>query len=220
MEFFFYVCSLPASACSAAAKTTSTEAAKTASATKTSATAKASAAEATSHGNPDGLVTSAGIVLVAIAGTENEDEGDDDKKDEPNGYAFAVIVVFVLGELARTEVHDDIDGVINALIVVVFLESGNHLLLDDVFGRGVGDILLHAVAGTDVDLPAFAAFLRLDKNDRAVVLALLSHTPTVADFSGILLDAVALQVVHEEDKDLRGRAVVVSHELPLQGVDL
>ena len=123
MEFFFYVCSLPASACSAAAKTTSAEATKTASATKTSATAKASAAEATSHGNPDGLVTSAGIVLVAVTGTENKDEGDDDKKDEPNGYAFAVIVVFVLGELARTEVHDDIDGVINALDVVKMMRQ-------------------------------------------------------------------------------------------------
>ena len=125
-----------------------------------------------------------------------------------------------MGELARAEVHDDVDSIVDACVVVVLLEGRNHFILDDAFGCGIGDIFLHAIARADVRLSSFTAFFWLDEDDRSIVLALLPYTPAVADFSGILLYAIALQVVDEEDENLGGGAVVIGDQLSLQSVDL
>ena len=114
-------------------------------------------------------------------------------------------------ELTRAKAHNNVDGIVDARVVVVFLESGNHLLLNDAFGRGVGDKFLDAVAGVDVHLASFAAFLGLYENNRAIVFALLSHAPTVSNLGGILLDAITLKVIDKEDEDLSGSAVVIGH---------
>ena len=125
-----------------------------------------------------------------------------------------------MGELARAKVHNHIDGIVDARVVVVLFERWNHFIFDDALGCGIGDIFLHAVAWADVRLATLAAFLGLHENDHAVVLAFLSNAPTVSDFRGILFDAVALQVIDKKDEDLGGSGVVVGHKFPLQGADL
>ena len=166
-------------------------------------------------------MTAAGIRLSVVVGElrQNDEYGDEKQDDKPCWDAI-VVGIFVLCELARAKVHDDIDGVVDARVVVVFLERWNHLPLDDALGRGVGDVFLYAVACVDVHLAPFAAFLGLDEDDRAVVFALLSHAPAMPDFGGVLLDAVALQVIDQENENLGGSAVVVGHELSLQHVNL
>ena len=100
-------------------------------------------------------------------------------------------------KLARAEAHDDVDSVVDAGVVVVFNEGGNHLTFNDELGCRVGDIFLHAVAWTDVHLALFVFGVWLDEDDCAVVFAFLAHSPAVSDFGGVLLYAVALQVVDE-----------------------
>ena len=134
--------------------------------------------------------------------------------------AAAFVVVLVLGEFARAEVHDDVDGIVDASVVVAFLEGGYHLFFDDVFSCGVGDVFLHAVAGSYGHLASLSAFIGLDEDDHAVALVFLSYAPAVANLGGVFLDAITLQVVDEHDEDLGGSAVVVGHEFVLQRIDL
>ena len=159
--------------------------------------------------------------MAAATGELGEDDynGDDEEDDHPEREAVAVVVL-VLGELARAKVHDDVDGLVDATIVVPLLEFGNHLPFDDVLGRGIGDIFLHAVARADVDLSFLAALFGLDEDDGTIAFFFLPHAPAVADFSGIFFNGVALQVVDEQDEDLGRGAVVIGHQFVLKRVDL
>ena len=125
-----------------------------------------------------------------------------------------------MGELARAEIHDDVDGVVDARVVVACLKGGNHFFFNDAFPCGIGDVFFEAVAGSYGHLALLSAFIGLDEDDHAVVLALLSYAPAVPDLGGIFLDAIALQVVDEQDQNLGGSAVVICHEFVLQRIDL
>lgn len=184
------------------------------------ASSETTSSEAASHGDPYGPGAAAGVVLSVVAGELHKDErnGNDQKKDKPCGKA--VVVVVVLAELARAEIHDHVDGVIDAGVVVVVLKGWNHLLLNDVLGGGVGKIRFHAIAWADVHPASLAAFLGFDENDHPIVFPFLPHAPAVADLRGKLFHIIALQVIDEQDQDLGGGAVVVCHQLVLQRVDL
>ena len=130
------------------------------------------------------------------------------------------MAILVLAELARTEIHNHVDGVVEAGVVIAFLKGWDHLFLDDAFARCIGDILLHTITGTDVGKPSFTVLFGFYCNDYTIVLSFLSHTPTMANFRGILMDVVALKVIHEQNENLSGGAVVVSDKFSLQSVDL
>ena len=142
-----------------------------------------------------------------------DDNEDDQGKEETeqNGPTGGILLAARLGNLATGEFHELVTGVGDTLVIVFFLESRNHLVIDDAATIGVRNGPFETIADLDGHFSPAVAVLGLNQHHDTVVDG-LSDTPFAAELEGEFLHGIAVQGTHRHDGNLVGRRVIKGDE--------
>ena len=136
-------------------------------------------------------------------GQVHEEGKDEDEHDQgKQSPVITLLGIILLVKLSRGQVSNDLGSGPHATQVVILLEIGDHLLVDDARAGGVGNGAFQAIARRDEGLTLAVGSLGLDKDDNTVVVAFLAHAPLLADVVGHPGLVIAAKVVHGDDADL------------------
>ena len=187
----------------ATAATETAKAAETArAASKAAETATTSTTEAAAIVGPVAAIVGRREVATSVVGSAaafarfvqyhaNEHyDADDDQKSNKRLQTIVVSIVANLFDFARRQRQNVRQRRVNGRVLVTFAHRGDHLLLDDTFGYGIGNRPLQIVTHGNIDFTG-GLIARLQQYHHTVALVVGgTHAPTFAKLVGELCSGI------------------------------